>query len=263
LIHVVIGDTQVKPGVPTKHLEWIGRYIVDEFYGRPGVRIIHLGDHWDMPSLSSYDKGKRAMEGRRVHTDIVAGNDGFSELNDPIHRENRRRRRVWRVDKELVPGNHEARILRAAENDAQLEGFLSFDSLNATDWGWRVHKYLEPVEFEGVTYSHYFHPPTSDRPYTGAALLRLQKIGHSFTMGHQQGMQYAQRPVGLNRQHALILGSTYLHEEVYMGPQHTAYWRGIAVCRQVERGDYDLELVSLSQLCRRYEKKTLREWMRG
>ena len=48
-IHVVIGDTQVKPDVPIGHLRWIGQYIVDQFH-KQDVSIIHLGDHWDMPS---------------------------------------------------------------------------------------------------------------------------------------------------------------------------------------------------------------------
>lgn len=263
MIHVIIGDTQARPGVPFSHMTWIGRFIVDEFWGRPDVRIIHLGDHWDMPSLSSYDKGTRQMEGRRYVEDIEAGNEAFDLLNEPLHRANRARRKAWRPDRRMILGNHEDRITRATNADAQLEGALSLGDLNASEWGWRVHPFLEPVELEGVTYAHYFHPPTSDRPYTGTALARLQKVGHSFTMGHQQGMQYAQRPVGLTRQHALILGSAYLHEERYMGPQHTAYWRGIAVCHQVDRGDYDVEFISLSRLCRRYEKKPLRSYMRG
>ncbi len=261
-VHIVIGDTQARRDVPTAHLGWIGRFIVDEFWGRPDVRIIHLGDHFDMPSLSSYDKGMRAMEGRRYLDDIEAGNDAFSELCEPLHRANRTRRKCWRPDRHFLLGNHEDRITRATETDAQLEGTLSLSDLNPAEWGWQVHPFLEPVDLDGVSYAHYFHPPTSDRPYTGAALLRLQKIGHSFVQGHQQGMQYANRPVGMSRQHALILGSTYLHEERYMGPQHTAYWRGIAVCHQVERGDYDVEFISLSRLCRRYERKTLREYLK-
>ncbi len=36
---------------------WTGQYLVDEFGGRPNVKVIHLGDFADMPSLSSYDKG--------------------------------------------------------------------------------------------------------------------------------------------------------------------------------------------------------------
>ena len=57
---LIIPDTQVKPGVPTDHMEWIGKYILDQ---KPDC-VIHLGDHYDMHSLSSYDQGKKAGEGR-------------------------------------------------------------------------------------------------------------------------------------------------------------------------------------------------------
>jgi hypothetical protein len=51
--HLFIPDTQVKPGVPTVHLSWIGQYIVDRFAGRPfDLTIVHAGDHYDLPSLS-------------------------------------------------------------------------------------------------------------------------------------------------------------------------------------------------------------------
>ena len=66
---LLIPDTQVKPGVPLDHLHALSKFIV---HRRPDV-IVHIGDHWDMASLSSYDFGKKAMEGRRVHEDIEAG----------------------------------------------------------------------------------------------------------------------------------------------------------------------------------------------
>ena len=47
--HLVIPDTQVKPDFHIEHLEWAGQYAVDK---KPDV-IVHLGDHWDMPSLST------------------------------------------------------------------------------------------------------------------------------------------------------------------------------------------------------------------
>ena len=76
--HVVLPDTQVKAGVPTDHLRWIGRYIWDQFHDKPNVKIIHLGDHWDMPSLSSWDApGSKDMEGRRYMEDVEAGNEGI------------------------------------------------------------------------------------------------------------------------------------------------------------------------------------------
>ncbi len=255
--HIVIGDTQVKEGVPMVHLSWIGRYIVDQFAERD-VAIIHVGDHWDMPSLSSYDKGKRQMEGRRYKADIRAGNKGFDLLNAPLAEYNEGRRKPWLPERHITLGNHEHRITRACEADPQLEGALSLEHLNAAAWGWTVHPFLDPVVIDGIHYAHYFYHPNTGRPYGGENLYtRLKTIGHSFTMGHQQGLQHAIRPVGKSRHQGLVVGSCYLHEEQYLGPQSTSYWRGIVVCHQVEAGAYDAMFVSLEFLCRKYAGRTL------
>ncbi len=264
-IHVVIGDTQVKDGVPTEHLGWIGRYLVDQFAGQD-VAVIHVGDHFDMPSLSSYDKGTKAMEGRRYTSDIRAGNKAFDLLNEPLSRYNkgRRARDRWTPELHFLLGNHENRIARACETDAQLEGVISFDDFNAKKWGWTVHPFLDIVTIDDIAYSHYFYHPNTGRPYGGENLYtRLKTIGHSFTMGHQQGVAYAVRPVGKTRHQGLVVGSAYLHEEKYLGPQATAYWRGIVVCHQVEKGTYDPMFVSLDFLCRKYTGKILSEFLKG
>lgn len=266
-IHIVIGDTQVKEGVPTDHLAWIGRYIVDQFAGQD-VAIIHVGDHADMPSLSSYDKSKKEMEGRRYKKDVAVANDGFSLLNEPLATYNRSRRKSgkkqWLPERYITLGNHENRINVAIEADAQLEGVISTDDLNYAKWGWKVIPFLEILWLDGIAYSHYFYNPNTSKPYSGENLYtRLKTIGHTFTMGHQQGKKYADRYVGSKRQHGLVLGSTYLHEEKYMGPQGTGYWRGIVVCHNVHDGQYDVMEVSLDYLCRRYEGKSLSEFMKS
>jgi hypothetical protein len=262
-VHVVIPDTQAKPGVPTDHLAWIGHYIVDQFAGRPGVEIIHLGDHWDMASLSSYDKGKKAMEGRRYVEDVTAGNEAFAILNAPLNAYNATRAAYhearWRPGLHLLRGNHEDRITRATENDAQLDGLLSLDQLESP--GWQVYDFLEPLWLDGVGYAHFWANPMTGRPHGGQAATRLKTIGHSFTMGHQQTLDYALRFVGGRSQHALICGACYLHDEDYKGPQGNAHWRGIVVCHQVEAGSYDPMMVSLDYLCRRYEGVRLAEFM--
>lgn len=261
--HLVIGDTQVKPGVPTDHLGWIGRYIVDQFAGQD-LQVVHVGDHWDFPSLSSYDKGKKSFEGRRYKADVLAGNQGWARLNAPLSWYNSRLPpdQQWWPDRDLFLGNHEYRVVRACEDSPELDGVLSLDDLNAKESGWRVHDFRQPVTIDGVTYCHYFYHPSTGRPYGGDSLYtRLQKIGHSFTMGHQQGLQYALRAVGDRRHHGLVVGSCYLHEEEYLGPQVTKYWRGIVVCHQVENGQYDPMFVSLDYLCRKYEGQTLTDFM--
>ncbi len=255
-IHVVIGDTQAKPGVPTAHLGWIGRYIADQFAGQ-NLAIIHLGDHWDMPSLSSYDQGKMAAEGRRYTEDIEAGNAAFRLLNEPIQRIITPR---WRPECHITWGNHEERIVRACNDAPFLDRKLSLDDCKTP--GWQRHRFLEPLCLDGIKYAHYFYHPNTGKPFGGEnLLLRLKTIGHSFTMGHQQGRQWAERTVGDRLQCGLVLGSTYLHDEEYRGPQGNTNWRGITVCHQVEDGQYDPMFVSLEYLCRRYEGKTLREFL--
>ncbi len=264
--HIVIGDTQVKEGVPTAHLGWIGQYIVDQFKGQD-VSIVHVGDHADMPSLSSYDKGKKAMEGRRYSTDIKAANTAWLKLCRPLEKYNEERRakrlRPWLPERYITLGNHENRITRAVEEDAQLEGAISVDDLNYVETGWKVIPFLEELELDGISYSHYFYNPMTGRPYGGENLAtRLKTIGRSFTMGHQQGLNVASRPVGKNRHQGLVIGSSYLHDEVYLGPQGNNCWRGIVVCHQVEKGMYDRMEVSLEFLCRKYENKTLTQFLR-
>jgi hypothetical protein len=260
-IHIVIPDTQVKPGVPMIHHEWIGAYIAEKYADRDAT-IIDLGDRWDMSSLSSYDRGKKAMEGRRYEADIEAGNASVRLLDAPLaalNRERRRRHRAeWHPRKIRLRGNHEYRRNRAIEDDARLDGALApFD-----DNGWEVHQFLEPVWLDGVLYAHYFANPMTGRPYGGMIETRIKNVGCSFTMGHQQGYKHGVLPVwsagvdglgGPALRHGLIAGSCYLHEEEYMGPQGNAYWRGIVVCYGVQDGSYDPKFVSLDSLCRRYE----------
>ena len=250
--HLIIPDTQVRPGVPTQHLDWIGQYIVD----RHPTRVIHLGDHWDMPSLSSYDKkGSHAMEGRRYAADVAAGNAGQHQLRDPA------RRSRLKIDWHLLGGNHDwGRITRAVEEDPRLEGTMGLQDLDTE--GWSFHEFLKPVWLDGVAYAHYFYNPMTGNPYTGTVENRLRQIGHSFAMGHQQVLMHGIRFVAGRAQHGLVAGSCYLQDEEFKGPQGNAHWRGVIVCHEVNRGSYDPMFVGLDYLCRRYEGCSLASFRR-
>lgn len=261
--HCVLPDTQSAPGTPSDHLRWIGKFLLEK---RPDV-VIHLGDHWDMPSLSSYDKGKAAMEGRRYEEDIAKGNEDLALITAPTNRHNNSRRvrpiRKYEPRWVLLRGNHEYRILRAAEENPHLIGTLSYDSLESP--GWEVHDFLKPVFIDGIGYSHYWANPMTGRPYGGTVLTRLKTLGHSFTMGHQQTLDSAIRfihgPKGPKAQRGLVCGAAYLHAEEYKGHQGNAHWRGIIFKHEVDDGSYDLMEISLDYLCRRYEGVPLHEFM--
>lgn len=264
-VHIVIPDTQVAPGVPLDHLDWIGRYIVDY---KPDV-IVHLGDHADFPSLSSYDRHKSSFHGRRYRTDVFWARKGWKVLNDPIEKYNEKRRQFkekqYLPEKHLTLGNHENRVNRAIEVDAvHLEEVIGLHELEYDQLGWQVHPFLKPVVLDGVHYAHYFYQPMTGKAYGGTNLdLRLKNIGHSFTMGHQQGKLVAERHLSNGQtMRGLVVGSCYLHDEDYKGPQANHHWRGIIVKHEVREGNYDLMEVSLDFLCRKYEQMRLSAFMR-
>lgn len=259
--HVVIPDTQVKPGVPTDFLEWIGTYIFEELRDRPNLKVVHLGDHADFPSLSSYDKpGSKQLEGRRYVEDVKAANEGFVRLHEPFSE--------VPCERHFLTGNHEYRLQRVINSDpVKFEGVIGFHDLNYSDLGWRVHNFLEVVFIDGVGYSHYAVTPMTGRPMGGTASLQLQKLGHSMITGHQQTLDYAVRYTRNDKGktksiHRIIAGASYSHHEDYLGPQGNTHWRGIIVLNQVKDGSFDPMFVSLDYLCRRYTGKTLAEYQR-
>lgn len=266
ITHFVVPDTQVAPGSNTAHLAWIGQYFVDKF-ADTDTRMILLGDHWDMPSLSSYDRGKRAMEGRRYSDDILAGNQGIDILVKPLEDHKLRRRvmkhRVWDPALDYLDGNHDDRITRATQDEAMLDGTLSLDDRNLKQHGFNVHPFLEIVELDGINYSHYFVNNTSGRPLGGMIETRIKTVGASFTMGHQQGLRTGMLDTVGGRRRGIIAGSCYLDNMGYRGPQGRNEWRGILVCFEVSDGDYCLMEVSLAWLCLRYEGVTLDTFLAG
>jgi len=262
--HLVIPDCQVTPDSPTDHLEWIGKYIMDQ---RPDV-IVQIGDFADMESLSSYDKGKRQFEGRRYLRDINAARTAMIRLLKPMNDWNEQRTRNkkshYKPEMHLTLGNHEHRIVRAIDSQAELDGMLGLFNLGYEDFGWTVHPFLKPVTIDGVSYCHYFSNPQSGRPYAGQSIdTRLKNIGFSFTMGHQQVFMSGERPLNNGKRiRGLVWGSCYLHDEDYRGYQANGEKRGIAIKHEVRDGMFDLMEVSLDFLCRKYEGCHVWEFMR-
>ena len=253
---LVIPDTQAKAGVPTQHLKWIGEYIVDK---RPDI-VVHIGDHWDMPSLSSYDQGKKCYEGRKYKVDIEAGNAAMDVLMKPLLDLNKQQAKT--KHKQYKPrlifciGNHEQRIERAIEKDRMLEETIGYHDFNLKKYGWEVYDFLQPVEINGVYFAHYFYNPMSGNPYGGMPETRLKNIGHSFVMGHQQGLKHAVMYISTGEaRRGLIAGSCYLHDEDYKGPQGNHHWRGVVMLHEVMKGDYELMEVSLDYLRRRSKRR--------
>ena len=250
--HFIIPDCQVRPGDNLEYLNKIGKYIVEK---KPDV-IICLGDFADMPSLSSYDVGKRQFEGRRYQTDVAAAREAMLNLTGPLHRYNlqqlRNKKKLYQPRMVMTLGNHENRINRAVDNDPKLEGVLSVEDLGYRQFGWEVYDFLDVVVIDDIAYSHYFPTGVAGRPAT-TANAQLSKKHMSCVAGHQQGLQIAtaHRADG-RRLTSIIAGSCYEHNEDYLGPQGNKHWRGCLMFHEVDQGQFDLMPVSLDYLNKKF-----------
>lgn len=251
--HLVIPDTQVKPGVPTVHLDWIG-HAIREY--EPDA-VIHLGDHWDFESLSGYASPKE-MEGQRYEDDVKAGNDALYRLDEAMGK--------YKGRKVLLRGNHEDRLTRAISANPKWAGAIGFHQFVDRRLGWEVVDYFQgspqPIVVDGVTYAHYFANPNTGKPIGGTITNRLAKIGTTFVQGHVQGLLQGnvQFATGITR-HGIVAGSAYLHDETYKGVAN-AHWRGIVVLNEVRDGDFCEMPLSLDYLCRKYTGKPLGVYLR-
>ena len=255
--HLLIPDLQIKPGVCLNHLNALGNYIVDK---KPDV-IVQIGDFADMHSLSSYDVGKKAGEGARYEEDIRAAQRGMQVLMLPTEKFNNRKRKnkekQYKPEKIITLGNHENRIWKHVNNYPVLEGRLSFRDLEFDKYGWKVFDFLEVVERHGIAYSHFFPRNANGQiaqTYRGApnARVQVQREQQSCTSGHLQGVSYHVQQLRNRRHQGLIAGSFYLHEENYLSPQGTSYWRGVVMKYEVDDGNYDPLFVSMDYLINKY-----------
>jgi hypothetical protein len=245
---MVLPDVQAKPGVDFSFLRRIGLYMVEK---KPDV-VVCIGDFADMPSLSSYDKGKKAFEGRRYKRDIEAAQFAMQAFLGPLEEYNRTAKKPYRPRMVLTLGNHEARISRACDDDPKLDGVLSIKDLAYEEYGWEVIPFLEVVVIEGVAFSHYFTTGVMGRP-AGTAQAQLRKTNMSCFSGHQQGKQitYGSRADGKTIT-SIISGSCYEHEESYLGAQGNQHWRGFWMLNDCQDGAFDEMPVSLAYVNSKY-----------
>lgn len=250
---LVVFDTQIRPDnlkLNTPLMEAIGKLIVKE---RP-THIVHIGDHWDMKSLSLYDfpKNNRVVfDGVEVMADVMAGRLALNSLLGPLKRlqaeQRANKKKVYQPKLDFTMGNHEQRVDRFNE----LKGLVNLAE-EAENFGFTVHPFLKPVKIGGVSFVHYAYNPLSGRPLGGTAEYRLNKLKLSFVQGHEQVFKYAQEYLNDGRKiSALVCGSCYLHDEEYKGFQGNNHFRGVAMLHNVKDGVYDLEQISVERLLAR------------
>lgn len=248
--HIVLPDGQVRPDVRINHWSAIGNYIAE---WQPAV-IVNLGDFYDMTSLCQYEDDLSKTAARRVEKDVAAGDAAWHAFTKPWLNKIKgyRPRMIYTL------GNHEYRFERLMGEQPTLRGAMREPWALAKEQGWEVHPYLKPVRVDGVAYCHLFVKSANGRVTNakmGQPNARTQVIREmqSCTAGHKPGLDIHIQPVGRGSMRGIIAGSCYQHEEEYMTPQGTTYWRGILVKHDVHEGNYDLMEVSLKYLLASYQ----------
>ena len=241
---LVIADTQCKPTESLEYMLWIGNYIDKT---KPDV-VVNIGDTYDMPSLSSYDKGKASAEGRRFVDDLHAGNKGLELLNTAMHKDP-----SYKPRKVFCKGNHEHRIDRYAEDNPELKGTIGTEFLPLEKYGWEVYDFLKPVEIEGIYFLHYLANPMTGKPYAGTAANILKTVGKSFVVGHKQVLDLVIRPTFDGKQQiGIVNGACYPFEESYKGYFGNVHYRGVTVLTEVHDGFGLPSFISLDYMKEKY-----------
>jgi len=251
--HLVIPDTHARPHENLRRFEWIGAAIVDL---RPDTVTV-LGDFGDFESLSSYDKGKRAFEGKRLREDIDAVKEALKLTTAPLQALNIRQaaNRKKQYDPQLIMcgGNHDDdRINRLTNSYSELAGLIGVDDLGYRDFGFQYFEYQVPAFVDGIAYCHNFASGVMGKPIGGVNLAKsLIKRNHmSSTVGHAHVFDYAQEARADGRMiHGLSAGCLLDgYVPSYAKNTHKFWWEGIVLKTNVKDGDYTLKQISQNEL---------------
>lgn len=240
---LVIGDAHCKTGVPNDRFKWLGQLVVGE---KPDA-VVDIGDWEDMPSLSSYDVGKKSFEGRTYVTDIECAHEARDFFAEPLRRFNdarkRSKERQYRPSLYALGGNHfEGRVRRAIEIDRKLEGLISVRDNGCEERGWNYVPFLEPLLLGGLTFQHYFTSGVMGRAIGGEhpADSIIKKTLTSGVQGHSHLLDIKCRTNSQGKKvWGIHAGCYFEHDEDYAGHANRMWSRGILILDGVKDGEIE------------------------
>lgn len=251
-IHLVLPDPHAHPDYPNDRADLVGKLIVDL---KPDV-FINLGDMWDLPSLSSYDKGKAKFFGRAYKKDLDAGLEFDDRMWGPLRKSKKKKPRSI-----FIEGNHEERLKRVLDHQPELEGTIGFEDF---DLSRNYHEVIQyngqtpgTIEVDGIVYAHYFVTGVSGKNVSGEhpAYSLLTKQFQSATCGHIHTYDHCVRTDATGRRlNGLVAGVFQDYDSPWAGEINRLWSRGLVVKRQVENGNYDLQWISIEALKKEYGK---------
>lgn len=243
-------DIHADPNFNNDRADLLAKLTIDL---RPDV-VINLGDSADMSSLSSYDKGTRSFQGRSYKKDIDAHLDFQERWWLPVKR--MKKKLPYRV---VLEGNHERRVERALDLSPELAGTIDFKDFDYDTYYDTIVRYDGGtpgiIELDNILFAHYFITGVSGRPVSGErpASMMMAKNNCSSIAGHQHTFDYVTR-TNINGEtiNCLIAGCFHSHIPQWAGNIGKLWRPGVAILRNVENGDFDLQWVSLKALEKEY-----------
>jgi len=247
--HLIIPDPHAHPNYSNERFKALGRLIAE----LQPTTIICLGDFADMPSLSSYDKGKKSFEGRRFKKDLEAVRDAQEKMFGQVAKRAPKYQPIWH----MCLGNHEDRILRAVNDNAELEGTIGIESLEYDKFGWTVHPFLEPLILDGIGYQHYWATGVSGRPISGENVAKAlcNKLHISAVAGHSHVLDHAERTRADKQKIFGLSAGCYVSPDYVEGwnmATAAMWWRGVIYLGDLDgRGYYDeMRQITLRKILR-------------
>lgn len=251
--HLWIPDPHAHFEHHNKRAEYVGHLINDI---KPDV-VVCGGDSADMPSLASYDKGKKSFQGRTYRADIDAHLDFQERLWKPVKAAKKRLPHRY-----FLEGNHEHRIPRAIEFQPELDGVIGLDDLEIS----RYYDVFVPYEggtpgvinIDGILFAHYFVSGVMGRPIGGEhpATSLLNRLHTSSCAFHLHLADYSIRTTGDGRKiHGVLAGTYQDYESSWAGRAGKLWWNGVVVAREVDgRGHFEPQFISIGALKAEYGK---------
>ena len=247
---MVVPDQHAHSDFSNHRADYLAQLTIDE---RPDI-IVNIGDAADMPSLASYDKGKRSFAGKSYSKDIDAHLEFQDRWWSPVKRQKKKM-----ADRYFFIGNHCERIDRALDLSPELEGTIGYKDLQLEDYYDEIIPYIGMTPgvkvIEGVAFAHYFITGVMGRAVSGEhpAYSLLSKNFKSCVQGHTHVLDYCVRTTSDNNKiQALVCGVFQDYQSSWSGVVGNLWWRGVCILDNAEDGQFDLRTISLKNLEKTY-----------
>ena len=143
-----------------------------------------------------------------------------------------------------------------------MQGVIGFEDFKFDDYYNEVVRYdggLPGIyKRDGILFAHFFPTGVSGRPIGGErpAHMLLAKNGMSTIAAHSHTLDFAtRRTVADKTLNGLVVGCYQEFINPWAGPIGKFWQAGVAILRNVEDGEYDLQWVSINSLRKIYGKE--------